>query len=163
ISEGHASVATVAVDAARDALGDLAGRRVLIVGAGETAELTAQALHAEGVRTMFVANRRREAAMALARRFGGQWGTFDALPEELQTFARWLGGLEVMPTLAALRAHGDAVVRGVLAENESRWESLSVRDRERVGALARAVVKRLLHEPTERVRALEPEHRHARL
>ena len=30
-------------------------------------------------------------------------------------------------------------------------------------ALARAVVKRLLHEPTERVRELDAEHRHARL
>jgi glutamyl-tRNA reductase len=249
ISEGHASVATVAVDAARDALGDLAGRRVLIMGAGETAELTAQALHAEGVTTMFVANRRRDSARALAHRFGGESGTFDALPveleradvvigstssphailtaeelaavrrgrplllidlavprdidpdcgalagatlldmdtlqaavrrhlrvrraeaqraegiveDEIQTFARWLGGLEVMPTLAALRARGDAVVSSLLAENEGRWESLGARDRERVEAMARAVVKRLLHEPTERVRALDPEHRHARL
>jgi glutamyl-tRNA reductase len=83
--------------------------------------------------------------------------------EEIQTFARWLGGLEVMPTLAALRARGDAVVAGLLEENDGRWESLGARDRERVEALARAVVKRLLHEPTERVRALDPEHRHARL
>ena len=41
ISGGRASVASVAVDAARDALGDLAERHVVIVGAGETAELTA--------------------------------------------------------------------------------------------------------------------------
>ena len=33
----------------------------------------------------------------------------------------------------------------------------------RVEALARAVVKRLLHEPTQRVRELGSEHRHARL
>jgi glutamyl-tRNA reductase len=37
------------------------------------------------------------------------------------------------------------------------------RDAERVEAMARAVVKRLLHEPTERVKALDGEHRHARL
>jgi glutamyl-tRNA reductase len=249
IGAGHASVATVAVDAARDALGDLCGRRVLIMGAGETAELTAQALHAEGVTTMFVANRRREGAIALARRFGGESGTFDALPaeleradvvigstasphailtaqelaavrrgrplllidlavprdidpecaaldgvtvvdmdslqaaverhltvrraearraegiveEEIQTFARWLGGLGVMPTLAALRARGHDVVAVLLAENEGRWQALGERDRERVEAIARAIVNRLLHEPTERIRALEPEHRHARL
>ncbi len=80
ISVGRASVASVAVDAARDALGDLHERRVVIVGAGETAELTAQALHDQGVSTMFVANRRRERAIALARRFGGASGSFDALP-----------------------------------------------------------------------------------
>jgi glutamyl-tRNA reductase len=68
---------------ARDALGDLAARHVLIIGAGETAELTARALHTQGVRTMFVANRRRERAAELARRFGGATVAFDALPEEL--------------------------------------------------------------------------------
>ena len=73
----------MAVDAARDALGDLGARHVLIIGAGETAELTARALHAQGVRTMFVANRRRERAAELARRFGGATVAFDALPEEL--------------------------------------------------------------------------------
>src|SRR4051794_417377 len=84
ISAGRASVASVAVDAARAALGDLARRHVLIVGAGETAELTAQALHAQGVTTMFVANRRRDRAIALAQRFGGASGSFDALPGELE-------------------------------------------------------------------------------
>ena len=83
ISAGRGSVASVAVDAARDALGDLGARHVLIIGAGETAELTARALHAQGVRTMFVANRRRERAAELARRFGGATVAFDALPEEL--------------------------------------------------------------------------------
>jgi glutamyl-tRNA reductase len=83
ISVGHASVASVAVDAARDALGDLASRHVLIIGAGETAEGTARALHEQGVRTMFVANRRRERAIELAQRFGGETVAFDALPDEL--------------------------------------------------------------------------------
>jgi glutamyl-tRNA reductase len=83
--------------------------------------------------------------------------------EEIQTFAGWLGRLEVMPTLSALRMRGDEVVSELLAANESRWESLSERDAARVEALARAVVKRLLHEPTERVKALDGDHRHARL
>jgi glutamyl-tRNA reductase len=83
--------------------------------------------------------------------------------EEIQQFARWLGGLEVMPTLTALRARADDVVSALLAENEGRWEALGGRDRDRVEAMARAIVKRLLHEPTERIRSLEPEHRHARL
>ena len=66
IGAGGASVASVAVDAARGALGELASRHVLIIGAGETAELTARALSEQGVSTMFVANRRRERAIALA-------------------------------------------------------------------------------------------------
>src|SRR3954454_2889122 len=67
ISEGRNSVASVAVDLALDTHGDLTDRHVMIVGAGETAELTAQALHERGVATLFVANRRRERAQALAK------------------------------------------------------------------------------------------------
>jgi glutamyl-tRNA reductase len=37
------------------------------------------------------------------------------------------------------------------------------RDRERVEAMLRATVKRLLHEPTQRVRTLDADRRHARL
>jgi glutamyl-tRNA reductase len=83
--------------------------------------------------------------------------------EEIQGFAGWLGTLEVMPTVTALRARADDIVARVLAENEGRWEALSERDRKRVGALARAVANRLLHEPTMRVKGLDASHRHARL
>jgi glutamyl-tRNA reductase len=252
IAAGRASVASVAVDAAQDALGDLTARHVLLIGAGETAELTARALHDHGVTTMFIANRRRDRAIALAQQFGGSSGSFDALPaelaradivisstssphallgaeelavvtaergsrplllvdlavprdidaacaelpgvtlldidglqaqvrrhisvrqvearraegiveEEIQAFAGWLGSLEVMPTVTALRERGDEVVAQVLAENEGRWESLSERDRKRVEALAKAIAKRLLHEPTMRAKGFDAAHRHARL
>jgi glutamyl-tRNA reductase len=73
--------------------------------------------------------------------------------DEIQRFAKWLGQLDVVPTIAALRRHGDEIVDGVLADNANRWESLSDKDRERVEALARAVAQRLLHEPTLRMRA----------
>jgi len=252
IGAGGASIASVAVEAARGALGELASRHVLIIGAGETAELTARALSDQGVSTMFVANRRRERAIALAQRFGGSTISFDELPaeleradivvastasphaivgaeelalvgaarggrplllldlavprdidpdcaalpgvtlvdidglqaqvarthserriearraegiveEEIQAFAGWLGTLEVLPTIAALRERADTLVTELMAENDHRFESLGERDRERVEAMLRAAVKRLLHEPTQRVKALDSERRHARL
>ena len=83
--------------------------------------------------------------------------------EEIQTFAGWLGTLEVLPTIAALRAQADRLVAELLAENAERWESLSERDRERVEAMLRAAVKRLLHEPTEKLRTAGDDRRHARL
>src|SRR3954454_7217419 len=48
ISEKGVSIPSVAVELARRALGDLSERRVLMVGAGETAELVARALVARG-------------------------------------------------------------------------------------------------------------------
>ena len=73
--------------------------------------------------------------------------------DEIQRFAKWLGQLDVVPTVAALRRHSEGIVDGLLAENSNRWESLSDKDRERVEALARAVAQRLLHEPTVRMKA----------
>ncbi len=77
------SVSSVAVKLAADMLGDLARRRVLIIGAGENGELTARALRERGVETIFVANRRRDRAIGLAQRFGGAAVRFEELPGEL--------------------------------------------------------------------------------
>jgi glutamyl-tRNA reductase len=241
ISQRGQSLSSAAVELGQRTLGDLARRRVLLLGAGETAELTARALAARGVETVFIANRHYDRAIGLAQRFGGQAVRFEELPgqleladivvsstgsphhivereelelvmagregrpmllidlavprdvdpacrevagvtlhdvddlqaavarnasgreaeatkarqiieAELDRFQRWLGSLDVIPTIAALRERGEAVVEAVLAENESRWESLSEADRTRLRAMARAVANRMLHEPTLRMK-----------
>ena len=58
--------------------------RVLVVGAGETAELVARALVARGVATVFVANRHYDRAIGLAQRFDGEAVRFEELPEQLE-------------------------------------------------------------------------------
>jgi glutamyl-tRNA reductase len=225
---------------------------VVILGAGETSELTARALADQGAGTMFVANRHADRALSLAQRFGGAVVGLDELPdqllladivvcstssphaivgreelelvmaerqgrplllidiavprdidpacaelegvtlydiddlqavvarnlssreeelpraveiveEEIHRFARWLGQLDALPTVGALREHGDDIVSKVLAENSGRWESASPRDVARVEAIARAVMARLLHEPTIRLRSLDGDRGHASL
>jgi len=84
ISEKGLSISSVAVELARRTLGDLADRRVLVIGAGETAELVARALVARGVAAVFVANRRYDRAIGLAQRFGGNAVRFEELPEQLE-------------------------------------------------------------------------------
>ena len=83
ISRRSLSVPSVAVDLAQRTLGELDDRRVLVVGAGETAELTARALATKGVHAIFIANRHYDRAIGLAARFGGQAVRFEALPEQL--------------------------------------------------------------------------------
>lgn len=254
IGASHVSVSTVAVQMARDAVGELRGRNVVIIGAGETSELTAQALADQGVGAIFVANRHAGRARSLADRFNGSVVSLDELPArlehadivvsstssphaivgveemelvtaardgrpivlidiavprdiepacgelrgvtlldiddlqtavqrnmqvregereqasiiveaEIQRFARWMGQLDVRPTITELRAHGDAIVEQVLDENAGRWESLSPRDRARVEAMARSIMQRVLHEPTLRLKALADDHQsgHGRL
>ncbi|HEX2161533.1 MAG TPA: glutamyl-tRNA reductase [Thermoleophilaceae bacterium] len=220
---------------------DLSDRRVLVIGAGEQGELTAQALKDRGAHAVFVANRHYDRALGLAERYSGSAVPLDELPNELaqadivvsctssphqlvgreelalvlegrddrplviidiavprdidsgvrelsgvtlydmddlehevernisvrraeaeralalverdvERFEGWLASLEVLPTIRGLRERADAIVAQVLAENAPRWESLSDADRERVAAMSRALVARLFHEPTMRLR-----------
>ena len=237
IGEGGISVPSAAVQLATRTLGDLTGRHVLLIGAGETAELTARALTARGVETVFVANRRYDRAIGLAERFGGSAVRLEDLPAQLEIadivvsstnsphhlvereelelvaaardyrplllidlavprdidpscrevtgvvvrdvddvqtiadrnatgrevesrgaevivaaelarFERWLGSLEVLPTVASLRVRADEIVSRVLAENIGRFDDLSHEDQVRIEAMARSIASRLLHEPT---------------
>jgi glutamyl-tRNA reductase len=251
IGERALTLPAVAVALARELLGALNGREVVIIGTGETSELAARALADSGVRAVFVASRRRDRAVGLARRYGGDSVSFDALPqeleradmvvsatssphlllgsqelvevvgkraepmllidlavprdidpacgdiegvslydiddlqaviarnrrvrqaeartaegiveEEIQHFAAWLGSLEVLPTLSALRARADEIAAQVVRENEGKWETASPRDRERIRTLAKAVVSRLLHEPTVRMKELSDDRVHMRM
>jgi glutamyl-tRNA reductase len=252
VGERALSLPAVAVALARERLGALDGRQVVIVGTGETSELTARALADSGGHTVFVANRRRDRAISLARRYGGRSVSFDQLPEvlmdadilvtatssphlllearelaevmtqrahrpmllidlavprdidaacaeiegislydiddlqgviarnrrvrqaearkaegiieeEIKQFASWLGSLEVLPTIAALRARAAEIAEQVIAENAGKWDSASPRDMARVDALARAIVNRLLHEPTVRMKELRDDRVHARM
>jgi glutamyl-tRNA reductase len=72
IQRGAVSVGSVAVDLAERIFGRLADCHVMILGAGETSELTAGALQARGVKAIFVANRSHERAVALAEKMGGK-------------------------------------------------------------------------------------------
>ena len=252
VGEGQLSLPAAAVAMAREHLGILEGRRVVIIGTGETSELTARALAGNGVAPVFVANRRRDRALSLAQRYGGTSLRLDELPDALLTadivvaatasphlllevqeisevlrercgrplllidlavprdidsacadldgvtlydiddlqavadsnrkvrqaearraegiieqeigrFAVWLGSLEVLPTLAALRARAAEIAEQVVAENAGKWEGASPRDLERVDAVARTIVNRLLHEPTLRMKDMHDDRIHARM
>ena len=104
-----------------------------------------------------VIDRNRRVRQAEARKAEG------IIEEEIQQFATWLGSLEVLPTLAALRAHADEIANQVLRDNDGKWESASPRDRERVQALVQAVVNRLLHDPTMRMKDLRDDRVHLRM
>ena len=252
IGERQLSAPTVAVALAKEQLGVLSERQVVMIGTGETSELTARALGPTGAEKLFVASRRRDRAISLAAQYGGSSLPFDELPEalvradvvvaatasshllieaeeiaevmrmregrplllidlavprdidaacasvpgvtlrdiddlqavadrnrtvrgaearraegiieqEIQSFAAWLGSLEVLPTIAALRTSANVIAEGVIAENAGRWDTASERDLERVQAIARTVVNRLLQEPTLKMKQMQDDRVHARM
>lgn len=76
ISYNAVSVSYAAVQMAKKILGGLEERKALIIGAGETAELTLKNLQGKGLTSFYVANRHKDRAQALAESFGGKAVSF---------------------------------------------------------------------------------------
>ncbi|HEY6399171.1 MAG TPA: glutamyl-tRNA reductase, partial [Solirubrobacteraceae bacterium] len=104
-----------------------------------------------------VVSRNRRVRQTEARKAEG------IIEQEIQHFASWLGSLEVLPTLSALRSHATQLAERVVRENAGKWESASARDLERIDALAQTIINRLLHEPTARLKETRDERAHARM
>jgi len=79
IGESPVSVSSVAVDLAKRIFGSLAGKNVLLLGAGEMGEAAARHLKASGADTLHVANRTLARAQELAAKLGGSALSFDNL------------------------------------------------------------------------------------
>ena len=83
VGRGSVSVAAAAADLAERIFSDLADAQVLVIGAGETAELVMNHLFSRGVRRFHVLNRTAERAAELAARFEAAGGGLETLGEHL--------------------------------------------------------------------------------
>jgi len=90
VGKGNVSVAGAAADLAAQVFGDLAGASVLVVGAGDTAELLMTHLAGRGVTRFSVVNRTPEHARALAARYGAEAGGLETLPLRLADTSIWV-------------------------------------------------------------------------
>lgn len=82
LAQGTVSVSSIACELAKKIFGDLRGRKVLLIGAGEMAESAARTLRQLGAR-LHVANRNQERAEKLASSFGGRAADYEQLSTEL--------------------------------------------------------------------------------
>lgn len=83
IAEGPVSVASSAVQTARDLHGDLDRCAGLLIGTGDMAELMAEAFQAAGLKRLVVTGPRAALVDALARRLDGHAMPFEQVPEAL--------------------------------------------------------------------------------
>ncbi|MBA3013442.1 MAG: glutamyl-tRNA reductase [Proteobacteria bacterium] len=84
IGSSAVSISYAAVQLAKKILGSLTDKRVMLVGAGEMAELAAEHLIAQGIAGVVVANRTLERAITLAQRFNGTAVSLDGMVAELE-------------------------------------------------------------------------------
>jgi len=70
------------------------------------------------------------------------------IAEELRTFESWLESMEVVPTIAAIRAGAESIRTDEMAKAMKRLDGLSEADIKTVEMLTQAIVNKMLHVPT---------------
>lgn len=121
IGAGSVSVAGMAVRLAEQVLDSLAGKHVLIVGAGKMSELVAVHLRERGINQVYVTNKTHEKAVALARQLLG-----DAIP-----FDDLSGGLEKVDIVITSTACPKAIITAPMVREvmrQRRWRPLFLVD-----------------------------------
>ena len=68
--------------------------------------------------------------------------------EETERFREWRASLDVVPAIASLRAHADAIRTAELA----KLGTLPEGERDRLEAVTAQILAKLLHEPTVRMK-----------
>lgn len=242
ISRHPASVSSLAASLAERVVHPIAEAQVVVIGAGEMAELAVEALRKRGAQKILVVNRTLERAHAIADRWGADITTFEnmddalvsadilisstgaphliltermisesmtvreyrplvlidiavprdidpevakvphvklydidhlneqlegalaerlaeapkvraILDEEIAEFAEYMKSLEMIPLIANIRQQAETIRKDMLEKTLRRLPDLTEAERARIEAMTQALVKQILHAPTNRLRA----------
>jgi glutamyl-tRNA reductase len=242
VSRNPASVSSLAATLSERTVHKISDAQIVILGAGEMAELAVEALRKRGAQKILVVNRTLERAQVLARRWDAQATTFEnilpalesadiliastgaphtlvssqmvrqvmqrrmdrplvlidiavprdidadvaghprvtlydmdnlntklehslagrmaevprvkaILQEELQLFGEYWRSLDMLPLIADIRQTAEAIRQTELEKTLRRLPDLTDAERSHIEAMTQALVKKLLHAPTNRLRA----------
>jgi glutamyl-tRNA reductase len=242
ISRNPASVSSLAASLSEHAVHKISDAQIVILGAGEMAELAVEALRKRGAQKILVVNRTLERAQDLVRRWGAQAATFEnlyaalgsadilisstgaphtlissqmvqkimqgrperplvlidiavprdidpdiadlphvalydmdnlnarlehslaermaevpqvrnILEEELEQFGEYWRSLDMLPLIADIRQTAETIRQAELEKTLRRLPDLTEAERNHIEAMTQALVKKLLHAPTNRLRA----------
>lgn len=242
ISRNPASVSSLAASLAERVVHPIAEAQVVILGAGEMAELAVEALRKRGAQKILVVNRTLERAHVIADRWGADIATFESmdnalvsadilisstgaphliltermiseamltrahrplvlidiavprdidpdaaniphvklfdidhlneklegalaermaevpqvksiLDEEIKEFEEYMKSLEMIPIISDIRQQAESIRKEMLEKTLRRLPDLTDAERARIEAMTQALVKQILHAPTNRLRA----------
>jgi len=213
ISHNPASISSVAVSLISEKVHQLGEAKIMVLGAGEMAELAVEALRKRGAGQITVVNRTKQRAQELAQRWDGQAEALEKLIEllpetdivitstgaphtiiqasmvkkaisqmydmdtladhleysiarreaeipqvneilaqELASFMEYVTTLNVVPIIVEMRKQADVIRQAELEKTIRRIPDLPEDTQERIDALTKSIVNKILHSPTARLR-----------
>ena len=236
IASSAVSISFAAVELARKIFANLEDKKILLIGAGEMAELVTRHLVSYKIKELFITNRTFEHALPLVQEFGGRVLKFDELfdnfaqmdiiisstdahdiiityeqiakalharknkpmflidiavprnidprvndlpnvylyniddlggivennrqvrekeakhaenivEEEQRRFYAWLQQQEVTPTIITLKEKFESIRLKEIEKTLAHWEGLKEEDKEKINALTRAIINKIIHDP----------------
>jgi glutamyl-tRNA reductase len=70
------------------------------------------------------------------------------IDQEIGQFYRWIGNLEVVPTIVALRKKFEEIRQGELQKTFANLKDLDNKERQAIEAMTSAIINKVLHQPT---------------
>jgi glutamyl-tRNA reductase len=142
----------VTADAVREALAARPGGRLVFVDLAVPADVERGVAEIDGVSLFDVDDLRAGLDEAMAARLREVPKVEAIVEEEVAAFARRYGELEVEPLVASLRQQAEAIREQEVERALRRLGELDPETAEQIDLLSRSLVKKLLHEPTVRLR-----------
>lgn len=128
------------------------GRPLIMIDLAVPRDIDPQIASFDGVYTFDVDNLERVIEANLKERRREASVAEKLIEAEAAQFAAWLKGLDVVPTIVSLREKIQGIAAAECSRTLSTLSHLADRDRKAIEGLLRAVVNKILHEPTSRLR-----------
>lgn len=81
----------------------------------------------------------------------------EIIEHEIGQFRQWLGGLDVVPTIVALRQKVDEMRQTEVEKTFANLKHLSDKDRKAIAAMSNALINKILHPPTRVLKQAQKE------
>lgn len=128
-------------------------RRLVVLDISVPRDIDPWAGHVSGVELTDIDDLERVVEASLNGRMAEAAKASLLVDEAVGDFESWRRERLAVPAIANLRAEAERIRRAEMSRVEGQWETASAADRERVDALTKAIVNKLLHEPSVRARA----------
>jgi len=153
ISSTSAPHTILSAEMVKQAMQTRAQRPLFLIDIAVPRDIATDAANIPHVKLYDIDNLNAKLEGALAERMAEVPQVKSILEEEIIEFAEYMKSMEMIPIIADIRQQAEAIRQEMLDKTLRRLPDLTETERDRIEAMTQALVKKILHAPTNRLRA----------